>query len=665
MKTKTSTKMYTPTKMLLLALGLFMGIHLSAQNNLAGIKGTVIDSKLQKPLDLATITIYKTATAKAIKTAFTNSKGQFNIALTDTGSFYISIEHTANNSFKIDSIQLNGKALIDAGTIQLTEKEKELAAVTVSSTRKPLIEKQEDKLIFNVESDPTIDGQQAVDVLRKTPFLSVDNDGNVLLNGQKNYKILLNGKESSMFAKDPKEVFKSFPANLIKKIEVITQPSAKYEAEGLAGIINIITKRKIMGYNGSVSSYRNSNNIWNTNASFNAKIGSLGFTSWIGIGGGNNLAGSTESVTRALQPAAFKERVFEGNSLNSWYWQNANIELSYDVDSLNTLSAYLNSGGGNSSNQFEQSLSTVFANGTTQTGIFNTNSKNEYPNIDWGVDYIKKFKSNENKELSIRINTENAQNNSIDNSDQAFQQFLRSIINNNINKTKQITFQVDYVLPISTKTKLELGGKFINRDANANFEALVNNNNGKFEIDPSNTNQFFYSQKVAAAYFTYGFSIKQWYVKMGARAEKAFFDGYFQQGKTKIDQQFLNIIPTLYVSRNLPNNQSLNLNYAIRLRRPFIWDLNPFINNTDSLNISYGNPNLQPELIHTLEFGYSYFKGSNSINLRFSGFYNNNQITRFAAFNNQTGVLEWTNDNIGRNYGGTINGNINVKPLSW
>ncbi|MFY7651921.1 MAG: outer membrane beta-barrel protein, partial [Chitinophagaceae bacterium] len=519
--------------------------------------------------------------------------------------------------------------------------------------------------IFNVESDPTIDGQQAVDVLRKTPFLSVDNDGNVLLNGQKNYKILLNGKESSMFAKDPKEVFKSFPANLIKKIEVITQPSAKYEAEGLAGIINIITKRKIMGYNGSVSSYRNSNNIWNTNASFNAKIGSLGFTSWIGIGGGNNLAGSTESVTRALQPAAFKERVFKGNSLNSWYWQNANIELSYDIDSLNTISAYLNSGGGNSSNQFEQSLSTVLGNGNIQTGIFNTNSKYEYPNIDWGIDYIKKFKSNENKELSIRVNNENTQNNSIDNSDQAFQQFLRSIINNNINRTKQITLQVDYILPISPKTKLELGGKFIHRDANANFEALVNNNNGKFEIDPSNTNKFFYSQKVAAAYITYGFSIKQWYIKMGARAEKAFFDGYFQQGKTKIDQQFFNIIPTLYVSRNLPNNQSVNVNYAIRLRRPFIWDLNPFINNTDSLNISYGNPNLQPELIHTLEFGYSHFKGSNSINLRLSGFYNNNQITRFAAFNNQTGVLEWTNDNIGRNYGATINGNINVKPLSW
>ncbi len=645
---------------------LVLGFSVQAQTNKATIKGLVKDTASNKILSFATVGLYKVNEEKPIKNIFTGSKGEFVLQGVDTGNYTITISNTGYVNKTSNIIIIKANETIDVGTFLMMAEPKDLAAVLVSSNRKPLLERSEDKLIFNAEADPTLDGQQATDVLRKTPFLSVDNDGNVTLNGQKNFKILLNGKESSMFAKDPKEVLKAFPASLIKKIEVSTQPSAKYDAEGIGGIINIITKKKVVGYNGSIGYSLNTIGFWNLNTNFNAKYGKLGFSGYFGKGGNGSPTGNSESVTTSLQPIAYRERRLIGTSYNGFTFQNGNLELSYDVDSLNTISTYANIGGGKNNHLYYQQQYLIKPAGDTAKGTLNTINYNKYPELDLGIDYIKKFKSNPDKEFTLRFNSNIGKTDGDYSSDQLQQGFQRYTLSNSNAHDNQYTLQADMVLPLKNKQKIEFGAKGVLRRAYSDYEsAITYSPNSKFVTDSANTNVFNYNQNVFGLYTSYGFNYKKLFFKLGIRGEFSSLGGAFETAKTTVHQHYFNLVPTLYISKNLANNQTINISYNIRLQRPYIGDLNPFINNADSLSISYGNPNLKPQLIHNLEFGYSLFKGANSANIKTSFFYSNNQITQYSNFNNNTGITYSTSDNIGRNYGTSLSAFLSLKPVKW
>ncbi len=637
-----------------------------AQVNKASITGIVKDSATNKVLSFATVGLYKYNQDKPVKNIFTGNKGEFIFSGVDTGAYTITISNTGFANKTSYAIVVINNATIDAGTFLIAQVSNELQAVIVTSTRKPLLERSEDKLIFNAEADPTLDGQQATDVLRKTPFLSVDNDGNVSLNGQKNFKILLNGKESSMFAKAPKEVLKAFPASLIKKIEVSTQPSAKYDAEGIGGIINIITKKKVVGYNGSISYSWNTIGFQNLNTNLNAKYGKFGFSGYFGTGGNGAPQGNSETVTTSLVPIAYKQRSLVGTSYNGFTWQNGNLELSYDIDSLNTLSSYANIGGGTNNNKFYQTQLFILPNGDSSKGNFNNFNANKSPELDLGVDYIKKFKSNADKEFTLRFNSNLGKDDNTGNSEQQQATNQRYVINSSNAKNNQYTIQADMILPLKNKQKIEFGGKAILRRAFSDYESAVTYVPGeKYIVDSSNTNIFNYNQNVFGLYVSYGFNHKKTFFKFGTRAEISSLGGSFETAQTTVNQHYINIVPTIYISKNLPNNQSISIGYNIRLQRPYITDLNPFVNNTDSLNIRFGNPNLKPQLIHNLEFGYSLFKGANSANIKTSFYYSNNQITQYVNFNNNTGISYTTSDNIGKNYGTSVSAFLSLKPIKW
>lgn len=646
---------------------LAIGANAWAQAGKASIKGVVKDSATHKILPYVTVGMYKANEDKPVKNIFTSAKGEFVFASVDTGTYTITISNTGFANKTSNTILVtNNTVAIDAGIFLITEASKELQAVMVSSSRKPLLERSEDKLIFNAEADPTLDGQQATDVLRKTPFLSVDNDGNVTLNGQKNFKILLNGKESSMFAKDPKEVLKAFPASLIKKIEVSTQPSAKYDAEGIGGIINIITKKKVVGYNGSIGYNWNTIGFQNMNTNLNAKYGKFGFSGYFGTGGNGAPQGNSESVTTSLVPIAYQERRLTGISYNGFTFQNGNLELSYDIDSLNTISSYANIGGGTNDNAFYQQQFLIKPNGDTAKGTFNTSNSSKSPELDLGVDYIKKFTSNADKEFTLRFNSNLGKDDNSGNSEQLQQSSDRYVINNSKARNNQYTIQADMILPLKNKQKIEFGSKVILRRAYSDYESAVTYvPGGKYIIDSNNTNLFNYDQNVFGTYISYGFNYKKVFFKFGTRAEISSLGGSFESAKTSVVQHYFNVVPTIYISKSLPNNQSITVGYNIRLQRPYITDLNPFVNNTDSLNIRFGNPNLKPQLIHNLEFGYSLFKGANSANIKTSFYYSNNRITQYANFNNNTGITYYTSDNIGRNYGMSLSTFLSLKPIKW
>jgi hypothetical protein len=218
----------------------------------SSINGIVSDSTGNKPLQYVTVELQLQNAATPLKSIYTNDKGKFAFNQVDSGKYIVIISHTGFAEKRLDVVA-EGKE-INLGQVSLSPQPKEMAGIVVK-TRKPLVEQSDDKIIFNVENDPMAKTESAIDILRKTPFVSVDGDNNVSVNGQTNFKVLLNGRETSMFAQNVKEALKSFPGALITKIEVITSPSAKYDAEGVGGIINIITKKKVAGYNGSLNTY--------------------------------------------------------------------------------------------------------------------------------------------------------------------------------------------------------------------------------------------------------------------------------------------------------------------------------------------------------------------------------------------------------------------------
>jgi outer membrane receptor for ferrienterochelin and colicin len=632
-----------------------------AQNKKAVITGTVKDS-IQSPLLYATINLYKAnqPQVEPIKTTYTSEKGVFKLNALDTGAYNLVISHTGYSE-ESKLVNFLGED-IDLGIISLKPAAVALSGVVVTS-KKPLVEMQDDKVIFNVENDPATKTETAIDILRKTPFVSVDGDNNVQVNGQSNFKVLLNGRETAMFAQNVKEALKGFPGSLITKIEVITSPSAKYDAEGVGGIINIITKKKVVGYNGSVNTWYSNVGWYNINTNFSAKFGKVGMTLYYGAGGGDDVPGKTRMETVPVNTTAFRNRLLTGERLMNNFWNFGNAEISYEMDSLNTMSFYGNVSGGKNKVQFDQTIRTSYETGPDSTSLYNLASRNEYPTTSVGADYIRKFKSNKEREFSLRFNGEFGNSNTFLSSLMDNQVTLdRYIINESVAKNKQYTVQADYIHPFKKNRKIEGGIKAILRRATSDFESLQKAySHEDFILNPDNTDYFRYDQDVYSVYGTYSFKLKNTTFRLGARLEHTEIDGDFVSSDTKVKQAYTNVLPNVQASTKLSNAFTMVVTYSDRLQRPFIWNLNPFRTNNDPRYISYGNPNLDPQIIHSLAVQTRFSKGGTFAGITFTGTYSDNMIVQYATYDPESGVTSTTSDNLGKEASLSAHGNFSTK----
>lgn len=633
----------------------------SAQTKKASISGTLKDSVAGKALQFATVALYKESKLDVpVKSTYTDDKGKFKLVDVDSGQYVLIISHTGYLE-KQHNIEA-GNNNIDLQELTLAPGGGQLQGVTVTA-RKPLIEQSDDKVIFNVENDPVSKTESAIDILRKTPFVSVDGDNNIQVNGQSNFRVLLNGRETAMFAQNVKEALKGFPGALITKIEVITTPSAKYDAEGVGGIINIITKKKVVGYNGSINTYYSTTGWYNGNANFSAKYGKLGFTLYYGAGGANDVLGRSRMETTPFVPTVFTKRLLQGSRRFTNFWNFGNGELNWEVDSLNTLSFYGNVSGGRNRSVLDQTITTSYSNGNDSTSYYDLDSRNEYPTKSVGADYIKKFSGNKEKEFSIRFNSEFGNSNTFLNSVQDNEVALdRYVINNSIAKNRQYTIQSDYIYPLGKNRKIEAGVKGILRRATSDFESNIKHRSeDDFKPNPSNTDMFNYDQDVYSAYGTFSFKVKKTTFRLGARVEHTEVNGDFISSKSVVKQRYTNYLPNVQATTKLNSMLTLVANYSQRIQRPFIWNLNPFVNNNDLMNISFGNPDLEPQVVHTMSLQTRLMKGKTFAGLTFTGSYSNNMIVQYATFDKATGVTTTTSGNIGEEFQLGINGNISAK----
>ncbi len=629
------------------------------------ITGTVIDSLTKKPVDYATISLSRSTQTKSTSGALADEKGSFRIDNIKPGKYRITISFIGYSQKVIDPVETTPSKLdFNLGNIVLTPNSKALAEVTVIGET-PVIENKIDRIVYNAEKDVTSAGGNATDILRKVPLLSVDYDGNVSLRGSSNVKVLINGKPSGVMAGNMADALKAIPADQIKNVEVITSPSAKYDAEGTSGIINIITKKNNLegisgSLNSSVGTRQNSANL-----NLNIKKGRFGFSS----NAGGYYSWPAESIIDFKSNGAGYSNTQSGNNTTDRLSGNGSVGLDYDFNTYNSISSTLKfsrfsfgtDGANNAISQIGNKISSY---------IRTTNNSFGANNYDWNNDFTHKFKK-EGQQYSLAAQYTRGTNNNDYTSNFSTDPLNEEAKNTGLNE--EVTFQADYTQPFK-KVVWEAGAKTIIRNINSDSRADKVNplNNNKTPIVGRN-NIYDYSQDVAAAYSTFAFTLaKKYGFKIGGRYEYTDIKGSSTPALAQTPNFANNygvFAPSAVISRSFKNFQTVKLSYNKRIQRPSLFFLNPFRNVADSLQQSQGNPSLKPEISHNFELGYSTFVKTTIINA--SIFYRRTNgiiesIVTPVVENNRTISLQSYN-NIGANnsFGFNFFGSVNpVKMLT-
>ncbi|MDB5119456.1 MAG: TonB-dependent receptor plug [Sphingobacteriales bacterium] len=635
------------------------------------ISGTIIDSITKNPVDYATIAVSRSGSAKSTNGSLTDEKGSFKVVNIVPGSYRVTIAFLGYQTKVIDPVKTTPeKPDINLGKIILSPNQKTLNEVVVTG-QAAVIENKVDKIVYNAERDVTVSGGNATDVLRKVPLLSVDIDGNVALRGSQNVKVLINGKPSGSMASNMADALKMIPADQIKNVEVITSPSAKYDAEGTSGIINIITKKKnVEGVSGSISGGVGTRQN-NGNANVNIKKGRLGLTGNIG---GNGSWPQTSNISFSqFNPANQPISNQKSSSRTSRLGFRGSVGVDYDINSYNSINSTL------SFNRFGNTVAgdvftNRFFNNVASTVNSTTSREFKVPGIDWSTDYTKKFKK-EGEELSFAAQLSYGK---------TFQDYTTvytsgpnpNEIGDNNAKNQEITLQADYIYPFK-KITLEAGAKTIIRDITSDTRVDTAEND-VYSLNTFRSNLFDYSQNVVAGYSTLGFTLaKKYNFKVGGRTEYTKISGS-STSANPFDNDYFTIVPSATISRTFKNSQTLKISYNKRISRPSMFFLNPFRNASDPLNQSEGNPKLSPEVSNNIEFGYSTFVKTTVINASIFYRHTNNLIESFvtkgkdlqtdSTVNIQTFRNIGSNNSLGMSLFGSVNpipkltlrGNLNL-----
>jgi outer membrane receptor protein involved in Fe transport len=660
------------TLSLSLILSLFLCFSAFAQASYeVSIKGTVVDSLSKKGQDYITAALKKDN--ETLKTTLTDASGGFEIKKVKPGKYSLIVVAMGYAS-KTISIDVTENKMYDLGKIILASQSNKLNEVSVTAA-KPIIKQDIDRITYDMQADPESKVNSVLDMMRKIPLLSVDAEDNIKLKGSGSYKILINGKPSSLVARNPSDVFKSMPASNIEKIEVITTPPAKYDSEGLAGLINIITKKNVdNGYNGSL-------NIRDAfpaggpgvSGSLTVKEGKLGVSAYGGYGKYKNPGTISRSSRTTFGDAPTSLTQDGTNSYNSNF-RYISTELSYEIDTLNLITgefSFNRSFDKNYSGQYSDLSASAGAGqpfSPVQQYQLNSTGNSVWKGTDLSLNYQLGFKSDKARLLTLSYKLSNFNNSQLSD---------LTILNRfnypatdfpnynqfNDGTTQEQTIQADYVHPLNKKLNLEGGAKAILRHNGSQFEVQNQTPAGGYEVDPARTNDYDNHQNVYGMYNSYQYNLTNWGFKAGVRVELTTINADFISQDASLDKSFLNVIPAISVNRKFKDMSSLNLGYTQRIERPGIWELNPFVDRSNPSFESSGNPDLKPVLSNSFELNYSKFK-KGSINVGLNYAFASNTVQQISIYDEATKITRTTFVNTGkdRKLGSTLNINYPFTP---
>lgn len=657
------------------------------------IKGVLLDSLTQEGEPYATIKIVKKeAPAHALKMLVTDMKGKFQEKVPGTGDFVMTISSIGRNTIVKDFTVKAGEKIVDFGTLYITDASNELGQVEVVA-QKPLVKADIDKIEYNVQDDPDSKSNSVLEMLRKVPLVTVDGEDNIKVNGSSSFKVYVNGKPNNMMSNNPTEVLKSMPANSIKHIEVITNPGPKYDAEGVGGILNIVTVGSgLEGYtatfSGNVSNMGAGGGLFGT-----IKSGKLTISARYNYNYNDrprSYFGGTRRTVGDITDGS-SDLDYSGDSKGHGNFQSGSMEASYEIDTLRLITMSFGLwGGGNNSNGLSNTFATMPGTGDDlYQYVSNNRSKSSWYSIDGGIDYQRMFHVKDRMlTFSYKINTRPESSDSYSTYDydmedvapdwQDFMKRMKNQHNDGSQNTTEHTFQADYTTPIGKIHTLEAGAKYILRDNSSEDDRYeqASATQADYEFDNDHSSHYKHQNDILAAYLGYGLKVKKISGRLGVRYEHTKQEVKYLLGKgDNFDKNFDDLVPSASIGYKLTDMSNLRFGYNMRIYRPGIWYLNPYLDDSNPTNISQGNSHLDSEKSHSFNLSYSNFTQKFNINLSARYSFTNNSIERVTeqvkdteifGLQNPTGkeVLYSTYQNIGKSRNASLSGYINWNATS-
>lgn len=649
----------TRTTLLFLTL-ISTAFVLPAQDGGFLITGTVLENGSKQPIEFATVMLGDKTTQQPITGATTGTDGTFSIQST-TKDIYLEISFIGFAKRTIEEFTfVDGKA--ELGELILSNDSQMLDEVTVRA-EKSQTEFKLDKRVFNVGKDLSSTGASALEVLNNVPSVNVNIEGEISLRGSQGVQILINGKPSVM-ASEGGNALGTITAEMIDKIEVITNPSAKYDAEGTSGIINIVIKKEERkGLNGSLSLNTGVPHNHSFGLSLNRRTEKFNLFTQLGAGY-REMPNDSENINRDLSN---NTSVFStGEEYRNETFYNAILGTDYHINDRNVLTlsgffAYEVEDQPSNTNfqYFDASESLVSEWNRTE----NTSATN--PKWQYELQYKREFADNEDHMLLFsalgnffgKDQESEFFDNTVSGADADANQRTRTDF-----QEAENTFKLDYTKPLSKKITLETGAQYVINDVSNDYE--VNNLiDGDWVNDPRQTNIFEYDQKVLGVYSTGAYEGDKWGIKVGLRLENTNLNTLLANTNEANDQNYTNLFPSAHTSYKLTDNFSLQAGYSRRIFRPRLWDLNPFFNIRNNFSIRTGNPDLQPEFTDSYELSSIYILGKTSLNFTVYYRYTTDVVERISIFENNVNVT--TPENIGTNGATGLELNGKYTPNNW
>ncbi|MEM7551903.1 MAG: outer membrane beta-barrel family protein [Bacteroidota bacterium] len=571
--------------------------------------GAVINNENNQPVEFATIGIFNQADSSLVTGNVTNAEGRFRIPIEKPGIYYTKIEFIGFDTKFVSNLEVGETPkFIRVGRVQLGEKTEILEEIEIVAEKSQSIYSL-DKRVYNVESDLSNLSNNASDILDNIPSVQVDVEGNVSLRGSENVRILVDGKPSGLAGIGSTDALRNLPSDLIERIEVITNPSARYDAEGEAGIINIVLKKdQKKGINGSVTVNAGYPENFGTSINLNRRAGkfntfltySFRYRNTPGNGGSNQVF-TEEDTTFSFIRDLERSRSGFSNTVRGGFDFFLDDKTTLTFSGLYSISDQetdvdINNFDFDSNGDEVQRVNRFQLEGEDDTNLeFDFSLRKEFARPGQRFDFDFKWTDNDDVETADIIE------------DNLTNENVEDIIQRTSNTENQQTLliQADYVEPFTATSKLEVGLKSTNRVIDNNFLAEEQNASGEFIAISQFNNQFIYDEWIHAAYIQYASEFSDFKYQIGLRSEFSDIETRLSESpEDEADREFIDFFPSAFLSKEISDQSSLKLSYSRRISRPRFRLLLPFSNFSDSRNFFSGNPDLNPEYTNSVEVEY-------------------------------------------------------------
>ncbi|MCL2098315.1 MAG: TonB-dependent receptor [Bacteroidales bacterium] len=616
----------------------------STQKEKGSISGKIIEKHSREALEFVTVSMLDTA-QKATVVGTTNANGEFILKNIPFGQYTLKLSFIGYADVVLEIELSEEKELEELGEIEM-EADAQMLDETVITARRPVIERQIDKLVMTVANTVMAENSTAFEVLRKAPGIAIDKDGNITLNGQA-VAVWVDNRPTQLSGQELTALLEGTEGSSIDKIEIIDQPSSKYDAAGSGGIVNIITKKNFLkGFNGTVRTgythYFENDFYYSANGSLNLNYRNDLINTYINIGLSNSKGFSLSDANLSAPTSSYSRTThsFIPDNGNNQYVK-AGIDFFIDKKNvIGIIGSFTNSNWNTTSTGFIEEHNAIIVTVIDNSG----SSTNRYLNGSGNLNYTHYF---DDKGHEITLNADYLHYESIPK--RALNTTYHSLVSTTTytSESKQYTTvwsgKADYILPIGEKIKLEAGGKtsFNTIDSDIRHDGFIS-----AEAFSGRNDNFTYNENIKALYATAGWKIDNyWIIKGGLRWEHTYSKGVWRGRDTTTTKSYYDFFPTIFAGYNPTEKHNLRLSYTMRIGRPSFWNLNPFRNYSNAYSYYEGNPDLYPTYSHRFSLSYMGFQVFNA-GVSYS-FYNNN-ITSIPQFDPITHISGYRQENFGR-----------------